>query len=383
MLKDLQERTPDLSNNEAMPVSVMQSKPSQLKLVAIVVIILLCNAAGLYIWFLLDENKTLKSEAVELQTIAKIPLDRPFEVSSINKGEKLSDNNTAEADVLVLQQNSNEKVLPKASAADTQISSLANSSAKTQLTTTQLDNVKNQTQPKLNKQVNDSLDEESKSVVAKTPSKEKPIVLAQPTPEPAKMSVTSRKFTAAELVEQKLAQAETAISRNNIAKAEQLFEDVLIVEPTHSKTRKKLAALWFGREAWQEAENLLSQGIAMAPKDSELRMMQAKVFIKQSKYSSAYQVLRPLALLENIEYQIQLANTAQKISEHSGAITAYKLLIKMQPSKARWYLGLAIVYDQSSQFSLAISQYELALKRGDLSLDSKNFAQQRIQALGE
>lgn len=62
---------------------------------------------------------------------------------------------------------------------------------------------------------------------------------------------------------------------------------------------------------------------------------------------------------------------------------AYQVLIKMQPDNGRWYLGLAIVYDKNSQFSLAVNAYALALAKADLSASSVKFAKQRMQALGE
>nr|WP_252738720.1 tetratricopeptide repeat protein [Colwellia sp. D2M02] len=112
-------------------------------------------------------------------------------------------------------------------------------------------------------------------------------------------------------------------------------------------------------------------------------MLQAQILLKQNKVSLAYQALIPLRKLEQQDYQILLANTAQQVAQYEAAINAYKLLLKMQPNSARWYLGLAIVYDQNSQFDLAIAQYKLALQRGELSTDSASFAQQRIVALGE
>ena len=55
------------------------------------------------------------------------------------------------------------------------------------------------------------------------------------------------------------------------------------------------------------------------------------------------------------EYQVMLANVAQQGSQWQSAIDAYKLLEKMQPSSGRWPLGLAIVYDKTSQFPFSNS----------------------------
>ena len=78
-----------------------------------------------------------------------------------------------------------------------------------------------------------------------------------------------------------------------------------------------------------------------------------------------------------------LANIAKQIEQYSGAISAYQMLIKMQPDIGRWHLGLAVVYDKNSQFLLAVNEYAIALSKADLSVSSAKFAQQRMQALGE
>jgi len=199
----------------------------------------------------------------------------------------------------------------------------------------------------------------------------------------SQMSVSRRHFTPKELVEQKLARAEKSVNINEITKAEQLFEEILIIAPEHKEARKKLAALWFGRKSYQQAVNILSQGISIDKQDGELRLMKARIHLKQGQHEAAYNTLKPLSYIEQEEYQVMLANIAQQIEQYKGAIAAYQVLIKMQPYSGRWHLGLGIVYDKNSQFSLAVNEYAIALTKTDLSASSAKFAEQRMQALGE
>jgi MSHA biogenesis protein MshN len=158
---------------------------------------------------------------------------------------------------------------------------------------------------------------------------------------------------------------------------------VVIIKPSDSQTRKKLAALWFGRQAYQDAVNLLSQGIALNGKDSSLREMKARIHLKQGQSMAALNTLKPLAQLKDEQYQIMLANTAQQAQQNKVAVEAYKVLITMQPETGRWYLGLAVLHDKSSQFNLAGVAYNQALTKNDLSVASVNFVEQRIQAIGQ
>lgn len=209
------------------------------------------------------------------------------------------------------------------------------------------------------------------------------VLSAIPKANAGKMSVTRRQLTPKELVTQKLANAEKLLTINEIAKAELLFEEILIIDPEHKEARKKLAALWFGRKLYQQAVNVLSQGIAIDRQDGDLRLMKARIHLKQGQHEAAYDTLKPLASIEQEEYQLMLANVAQHIEQYPSAISAYQVLINMQPYSGRWYLGLAIVYDKNSQFSLAVDAYKLALTKTDLSVSSVKFAKQRMQALGE
>ncbi|TYK67142.1 tetratricopeptide repeat protein [Colwellia echini] len=197
------------------------------------------------------------------------------------------------------------------------------------------------------------------------------------------MSVSRRHLSADELVAKKLVLAEKALEANQVEKAEKLLEDVVILKPSDSQTRKKLAALWFGRQAYQNATNLLSQGIALNSKDSSLREMKARIHLQQNQVTAALNTLKPLAQLKNEQYQLMLANIAQQAQQNDIAITAYKTLISMQPEKGRWHLAIAVLYDKNSQFILANESYNKALANNDLSFSSEDFVKQRIIAIAQ
>lgn len=62
MLKDLEQRSPEQGGANAAPIAVPE-KTSTVKVVAYTVLILLIvNAVGIYIWQLLNENSALKQQ---------------------------------------------------------------------------------------------------------------------------------------------------------------------------------------------------------------------------------------------------------------------------------------------------------------------------------
>jgi len=361
MLKDLEQRAPE--QGHAPIQAVAPKKASTLKIVLLSALVLLgLNALGFYIWSLqarvtqseLRLQKTVNTENVEQVLTSKpIKVKKPF------------------------NQEVNQKINQEVNQAQQQKIAVSNNDKQNSL---QQSNIDSTPSVQLTKK-EQSFDPVVNDISVKQRSTIAPSTIEKSTT--SKMSVSRRQLTSTELVEQKLARAEKSVNINEIAKAEQLFEEILIINPDHKEARKKLAALWFGRKSYQQAVNLLSQGIVLDKQDSELRLMKTRIHLKQGQQEAAYNTLKPLASFEQEEYQVLLANIAQKIEQYPSAISAYKVLIKMQPYSGRWHLGLAIVYDKNSQFTLAVNEYALALTKADLSVSSAKFVQQRMQALGE
>lgn len=398
MLKDLDQRQADSNavHTAQSPVVANQS-PIKIVIATALIVVLLC-AIGFYIWQLNSENNALKAENIaalnstsqenftdivavksEKQVSVKGKADEK-NVSSSGSVSAVSvskENQENEADITVVQ--------PK--------KDIVNSEPEAQVKHTYHQPeiiIKNEVAASDVSKVTPAMKEQHfegehphpHPITAKakvTPPKEsvKPELKAE-----SKMTISRRQLTADELAKQKLALAEKALAGNQVAKAEKLLEDVVIITPNDSQTRKKLAALWFGRQAYQDAVNILSQGISLNNQDSDLREMKARIHLKQGQTNAAFDTLRPLSHLKNEAYQLMLANVAQQVNHTKTAISAYSTLIDMQPNKGRWHLGLAVLYDKKSQFTLATQHYKNALTKNDLSISSEQFVKQRIKAIG-
>lgn len=376
MLKDLEQRAPE-QGQAPIPV-VSQQKPSIIKIVLIsLIVFVILTGVGFYIW-------NLQQQIAANELAIKEPVASSVVTASSGLVKETVNAITPNSKVIIEQKITqkvpeiNGKPLPEVKAE-------SNLALQTSQQATQQSVQQSISKEKVNMTQPTSKESKRPIVLAQPePTKTEPVVSAlTQAPTTSKMSVSRRKLTAKELVAQKLTRAEKAIKNNDVMKAEQLFEDVLIVEPNNKQARKKLAALWFGRKSYQQATNLLSQGISLDSNDAELRLLKARVHLQQEQVKAAYNTLTPLATLKNQEYQVMLANVSQQTEHYETAIQAYKTLINMQAYSGRWHLGLAIVYDKTSQFPLAVAEYALAITKSDLSIASAKFAQQRMQALGE
>jgi MSHA biogenesis protein MshN len=209
------------------------------------------------------------------------------------------------------------------------------------------------------------------------------IVKLEDTDTKPSLTISRTQLTPQALAANKITEAEQAIERNDIIKAEALFEEVLLIMPEHETARKQLAALWYGKKSYQDAVNLLSQGIALAPQSEEMRLMTARIYYEQGQPRPAYNVLSPVKHSTSTELQALLANTAADLSEHDNAIIAYQKLIALEPHIGRWWLGSAVSLDSLGKFVPARDAYKQAIARNNLSNSAMQFARQRLIELGE
>lgn len=373
MLKDLEQRAPEQKN--AHSVVPVHHKPSTVKIVLIsLVVILSLNALGFYIWDLQSRVTSSELKAQENKAPASVTPEIVSQENSKPIALVVAGNlsKTAEKTIPITQ-----NLKPEQTAQIEQSSQLEQTPSIEKVNTITMS--PNIAQQPTNLPSIEPVAVKTLAAVKASEQAEK----AKKDVKPSKMTVSRRQLTTAELVTQKLVKAEKSLNTNQITKAESLFEEVLILNPTHKQARKKLAALWYGRKSYQQAINLLSQGIAIDKQDSDFRMLKARIQLQQGQHKGAYRTLKALPALEQQDYQIMLANVAQQIEAYPTAITAYQLLIYMQPYSGKWHLGLAIVYDKNSQFTLAEKSYSMALSKHDLSSASAEFALQRMQALGE
>ncbi len=376
MLKDLDKRQSEQQgvSNVVVPV---QAKMSVSKLLLIiVVVIIIFNVIGILGWKLYSENQQLRTQVDNAMVASKgqqSATDAPSNKASVVALALTEEPTTAISTVIqtfeekaVLVQAEPEKALDNAALDNknvpvnivekmTESQSPVDESAQVVVTALAL----------------------SEPVVAK-PEKVKEVV--KPT---SSLTISRTQLSPQALAENKISEAEQAIERNDIVKAESLFEEVLLVMPEHQTARKQLAALWYGKKSYQNAVNLLSQGIALAPQAEEMRIMSARIYFEQSQPRQAYDILKPLQHSVNTELQALLANTAAELNEHDNAILAYGKLIALEPHVGRWWLGSAVSLDSLGKFVPARDAYKQAIALSNLSISAMQFARQRLIELGE
>ena len=376
MLKDLDKRQSEQQGGANITVPT-PTKTSTGKWLLLVVVIIICNVVGVFSWQLYSENQQLKSQ-VEKGSLTHKAQHEPLKTAE-NKSADISLAAESKPEIHAVETMSTARNTPKLPVLNTSEQSnkvvgrpLDASSENKNLSTNQIaknDSVSHVTAMTAPERM-------IKQVTSPEPDSE--MVKAKPS-----LTISRSQLSPQALAVKKITEAEQAIERNDIIKAESLFEEVLLVMPEHETARKQLAALWYGKKSYQDAINLLSQGIALAPQAEEMRLMTARIYYEQGQTRQAYNILRPIKHSVSTELQALLANTAAELNEHENAVTAYEKLIALEPNIGRWWLGSAVSLDSLGQFIPARNAYKQAIARNNLSSSAMQFARQRLIELGE
>lgn len=372
MLKDLDKRQSEqqAATNHAVPQS---SKTSTSKIIIVVTMLIILNVVGLFGWQLYTENQQLKSQAQQQKIDAQQAIKSDESLVVVGRADTQL---TPEAKV---QGGSDEQQndVPQPTTINTTINE--NITAKNALHESNTGN--NELIDTITANEHSAAVTVDNGEVLKSIEEPEPLIVAVPAK--SSLTISRSQLSPQALATSKITEAEQAMERNDIPKAEALFEEVLLVMPEHETARKQLAALWYGKRYYQDAVNLLSQGIALAPEAEEMRIMSARIYYEQGQARDAYNILIPLKHSMNAEFQVLLANTAAQLNEHDSAIIAYRTLITLEPDMGRWFLGLAVSLDSLGKFLPAIDAYQQAIARNNLSSSATQFARQRLIELGE
>ncbi len=212
-----------------------------------------------------------------------------------------------------------------------------------------------------------------------------PILVAKATPsqplEEQTMLVEQVELTPQQLANKALTRAEKAMESNDFRTAMQEYSRALRLVPTDERTRKKLSALYYGRHQTRQATELLQQGIKLNHDGEALRLALAKLLLREKHSEAALTTLTYLPSSASVDYLALRAGVAQQLKNTQIALQSYQHLVKHQPESGRWWLGLAIQQERSSDYKSAKNSYTNAMNKVGISSNSMDFIRQRLEFL--
>ncbi|WP_181044532.1 tetratricopeptide repeat protein [Aliivibrio sifiae] len=209
------------------------------------------------------------------------------------------------------------------------------------------------------------------SVIPKTPREE----VSQ------EFQVEEVELLPSELAQKSRDAAKKALDRSDFKEATKEYYTVLKYQPNDEESRKKLAALLYGKRDVTEAAAILQQGIKLDNDSVNLRLALASLLQKEKQPEAALSVLEYIPLDASVDYLATRGGLAQKLKLMDLANESYQMLVKKEPDNGRWWLGLAIVYEREAKTEQAYDTYQTALIKPGLSRSSLVFVRDRIKLL--
>lgn len=182
--------------------------------------------------------------------------------------------------------------------------------------------------------------------------------------------------------------AETAYRRGLLSQQQGQAEDALgsyriaLTEQTeHVAARQALAALLIGMRRFDEAEEVLSQGLALAPTALPSALALARLKVERGAAPAALDLLLGHATAgeRSAEYQGFLATLLNRAGRRSEAIERYQAATRLAPNEARWWAGLGMALEAEGKRDAARDAYTQARALPGLPDDLAQHIEQRLR----
>ena len=176
------------------------------------------------------------------------------------------------------------------------------------------------------------------------------------------------------------------VSEGKFHEAELELLREMVIDDDNLELKELLIKLYLKQGRAVEARKLLQQGLKINPKHSGLIRLKINMFVMNKKYAEALEYLGESAMpsmTEDPEYYALIADLNKYTGEYKKAIDIYQELLSHYQDHARWWLGIALCYENVEDYNLALYSYRQSVKRGSLSYKLSRFSEDRIKLLSQ
>lgn len=178
-----------------------------------------------------------------------------------------------------------------------------------------------------------------------------------------------------------LYQQALALSNNGEPqKAIQALEALLVSTPDYINARTQLVALLLAEGKKAEATKVIHMGLAIEPNNAPLTELAARLLVDEDKVDQALHLLEKSApsVAQHTEYHALIAALYERQGKNALAASLYKQLLALQPTNAKWWLGLGIALEGAGQRTESLEAFSKANDIGGLNPELKAYIQSRL-----
>lgn len=195
----------------------------------------------------------------------------------------------------------------------------------------------------------------------------------------------NRSLTRTQQAAQFYQKAYANLKAGQVKLAEEQLRQSLIMDASFSRARELLAGSYIRSGRYVEAGKLLQQGLKVEPKNYHFAKLYARVLMQQNRQKQALDMLiryRP-ALQVDQDYFALVAALYQQTGQHHEAVNMYKDLLKLQPGRGLWWVGMGISLEKTGKATEARNAYQRAKESGSLNSNMRRYTDNRLAAIKE
>jgi len=219
------------------------------------------------------------------------------------------------------------------------------------------------------------------SVILPQPAPVVALPKVPPAPGETRIDKQVRLPSAAERAEIEYRRGVMAQRQGNADEAAGSYRAALEGYPEHAAARQMLAALLIEAKRFDEAEELLSKGMELAPVRLASTLALARLKVERNQASVALEVLQKNAAAGegSAEYQGFTGALLNRAGRAPEAVERYQAATRLAPGEGRWWAGLGIAFEAAGKGPEAREAYQKARSLQGLPADLAQHIEQRLR----
>ena len=161
------------------------------------------------------------------------------------------------------------------------------------------------------------------------------------------------------------------------------LELAIQLNPQHINARLLLTNMLLQQGLTLQAAILLDQSLMLFPQNLQFITLRSQLFLQKKQAQNALNILHHIDKnqVQDETYLSLLAAAHQQNNDNLNSLTTYQKLVKINPQKAEYWLGLAIAQEKQDHPHLALNAYQQALNKNTLKPVIVDYIKERISIL--
>jgi tetratricopeptide (TPR) repeat protein len=198
---------------------------------------------------------------------------------------------------------------------------------------------------------------------------------------PEAVSKRNRPLSSVDEAEIRFQKGVDRLNQGRPSAAAQEFAAALAVQPAYEPARQALVAVRLEQSEIDEAEKLLTDGMAISPSNAQFATVLARIRVERGDYEGAADLLaRTETGANDAEHQLLFATVLQRLGRHADALAVFENAARLaEPTAAAW-IAMGISYENVGAKPQALRSDQQSLAAGPTDA-LRGYAESRIRAL--